>query len=113
MNTWNRQPESYQQTVYHNTVAPVKRQIQQAESPMLAMVISVEAAPLDNAVLLDYSTTEVVLEELEVGSTDPNVPTDNSCTDIKLYLGMPHGSADYKVDGDDSDESNAIPTIIQ
>jgi hypothetical protein len=33
--------------------------------------------------------------------------------DNNLYLGMPHGSADYKVDGDDSDESNAIPTIIQ
>jgi len=33
MNTWKTQPESYQQKVYNNTLATVKRQIQQAENP--------------------------------------------------------------------------------
>ena len=43
MNTWNTQPESYQQRVYNNTLATVKRQIQQAENPTPAVVVSVEA----------------------------------------------------------------------
>ena len=53
MNTWNTLPESYQQRVYNNTLATVKRQIQQAENPTPAVVISVEAARVDNAILLD------------------------------------------------------------
>jgi len=44
MNTWNTLPESYQQRVYHNTLATVKRQIQQAENPNPGVEISVEAA---------------------------------------------------------------------
>jgi hypothetical protein len=43
MNTWNTLPESYHQRVYNNTLATVKRQIQQAENPTPAVVISVEA----------------------------------------------------------------------
>ena len=54
MNTWNTLPESYQQRVYNNTLATVKRQIQQAENPTPAVVICVEAARVDNAILLDY-----------------------------------------------------------
>jgi len=73
MNTWNTLPESYQQTVYKNTLATVKRLIQQAENPMPAMVISVEAVRVDNAILLDYLTSDVVLEESEIESTDPNI----------------------------------------
>jgi hypothetical protein len=51
INNWNTLPESYQQRVYNNTLATVKRQIQEAENPTPAMVISVEAAHVDNAIL--------------------------------------------------------------
>jgi hypothetical protein len=47
-------PESYQQRVYNNTVTTVQCRIQQAENPTPAVVISVEAACVDNAILLDY-----------------------------------------------------------
>jgi len=110
MNTWNTLPESYQQRVYKNTLATVKRQIQQAENPTPAEVISVEAARVDNAILLDYLTSEVALEEPEIGSTDPNIPIDNNCTDDELHFGMPRGSGDYEDAGDKGDERNAIPT---
>jgi len=53
MNTWNTLPDSYPQRVYTNTLATVKRQIQQAENPTPAVVISVEAVCVDNAILLD------------------------------------------------------------
>jgi len=61
MNTWNTLPESYQHRAYKNTVATVKRQIRQAENPTPAMVIGMEAARVDNAILLDYLTSEVPL----------------------------------------------------
>jgi hypothetical protein len=63
MNTWNTLPESYQQRVNTNTLATVKRQIQQAENPTPAMVISVEGVRVDNAILLDYLASEVALEK--------------------------------------------------
>jgi len=92
MNTWNTLPESYQQRVYNNTLATVKRQIQQAENPMPAVVTSVEAAHVDNAILIDYLTSEVALEKPEIESTDPNIPMDNNCTDDELHFVMPGGS---------------------
>jgi hypothetical protein len=110
MNTWNTLPESYQQRVYNNTLAIVKRQIQQVENPTPAVVISVEAARVDNAILLDYLTSEVALEKPEIGSTHPNIPIDNNCTDDELHLGMPGGSRDYEDEGDDSDRHDAICT---
>jgi hypothetical protein len=110
MNTWNTLPESYQQRVYNNTHATVKRQIQQAENPTPAVVISVEAARVDNAILLDYFASEVALEEPEIGSTDPNIPIDNNCTDDELHFWMPGGRRDYEDEGDESDDRNAIPT---
>jgi len=110
MNTSNTLPERYTQRVYKNTLATVKRQIQLAENPTPAEVISVEAARHDNAILLDYSTSEVALEEPEIGSTDPNIPIDNNCTDDGLHFGMPGGSGDYDDEGDESDERDAIPT---
>jgi len=110
MNTWNTLPESYQQRVYNNTIATVKRQIQQAENPTPAVVISVEAARVDNAILLDYLASEVALEEPEMGSTDPNIPIDNNCTDDQLHFGRPGGSGDYEDEGDESDDRDAIPT---
>jgi len=110
MNTCNTLLESYQQRVYTNTLATVKHQIQQAENPMPAVVISVEAARVDNAILLDYLTSEVALEEPEIGSTDPNILIDNHCMDDELHFRMPGGRGDYEDDGDESDECDAIPT---
>jgi len=110
MNTWNTLPESYQQRIYNNTLATVKRRIQQAENPTPAVVISVEAARVDNAILLDYLASEVALEEPEIGSTDPNILIDNNCTDDELHFGMPGGSGDCEVAGDESDDRDAIPT---
>jgi hypothetical protein len=107
MNTWNTIPESYQQRVYNNTLATVKHQIQQAENPTPAMVISVEAALVDNAILLVYLTSKVALEEPEIGSPDPNIPIDNNSTDDELHFGMPGGSGAFE---DEGDESDAIPT---
>jgi hypothetical protein len=110
MNTWNTLLESYQQRVYNNTHATVKHQIQQAENPTPAVVISVEAARVDNAILLDYLASEVAFEEPEIGSTDPNIPIDNDCTDDELHFWMPGGRRDYEDEGDESDDRNAIPT---
>jgi len=94
MNTWNTVPESYQQRVYKNILATVLCQIQQAENQMPAVVISVEAARVDNSIHLDYLTSKVALEEPNITCTDPNIPIDNNCTDNKLHFGMPGGSGD-------------------
>jgi len=110
MNTWNTLPESYQQWVYNNTLATAKRHIQQVENSTPAMVISVEAARVDNAILLDYLTSKAALEEPESRSTDPNVPIDNNCMDNELHFGIAVGSWDYKDEGDKSDVRDAIPT---
>jgi len=110
MNTWNTLPESYQQRVFNNTLATVKHQILHVENPTPAVVISVEAARVDNAILLDYLASEVALEEPEIRSTDPNIPIDNNCTDDELHFGMPGGSSDYQHEGDESNVHDAIPT---
>jgi hypothetical protein len=107
INAWNTLPESYQQRVYNHTLATVKLQIQQVENPTPAVVISVEPARVDNAILLDYLTSEVALEEPEIGSTNSNIPIDNHCMDDELHFGMPGGSRDLE---DEDDESDAIPT---
>jgi len=110
MNTWNTLPESYQHRVYNNTLATVNRQMQQAKDPTPAVVISVEAARVDNAILLDYLPSEEALEEPEIGSTDPHIPIDSNCTDGELQFRMPEGSRDYKDQGDERDVCNDIPT---
>jgi hypothetical protein len=110
MNSWNTLLESYQQRVYNNTLATVKHQIQQADNPTPAVVFSVEAVRVDNAILLDLFASKVGIEESEIGSTDPNIPIENDCTDDKLHFGMPRGSGDYKDEGDESDDCDAIPT---
>jgi len=71
------------------------------------VVISVDAARVDNPILRDYLNSEVALEEPEIGSTDPNIPIDNNCTDDELHFGMPGGGWDFE---DEADESDAIPT---
>jgi len=113
MNTWNTLPESYQQRVYNNTIATVKHQMQQAENPTPAVVISVEAAGVDNAILLDYLASEVALEEPEIRSTDRKIPIDNNCTDDEIHFGIPGGSKDYEDEGDESDDRDAIPTATR
>jgi len=95
MNTWNTLPESNQQRVYNSTLPTVKRQIQQAENPTPAVVISMEAAHVNNAILCNYLTSEVALEEPEIRSTDPNIPIDNNCTEDEFRFGMLGGSGDY------------------
>jgi hypothetical protein len=96
--------------VYYNTLATVKCQIQQAENPMPAVVISLEAARVDNAVHLDYSTSEMALEKPEIGNTDRNIPIDKHCMVDKVEFGMPGGSGVNEDDGDESDDRDAIPT---
>ena len=110
MNTWNTLPESYQQRVHKNTLATVKCQIQLVENPPPAVVISLEAARVDNAILLDYLTSEVALEDPEIGCTDPNIPIDIISTDDELHVRMPGGSGNYNDEGDNSDERDAILT---
>jgi len=53
MNTWNTLLESYQPRVYNNTLGTVKLQIEQEENPTPAVMISVEAACVENAILLE------------------------------------------------------------
>jgi len=110
MNTWTTLPESYRQRVYKNTLATVKGQIRQAENPTPAVVINTEAVRVDNAILLDYLNSEMAIEESEIGSTDPKIPTDNNCTDDKLDFGMAGGSGDYEHEGDESHERDDLPT---
>jgi hypothetical protein len=108
-NTWNTLPESYQQRVYKNTLAIVKHQIQQAENPMPGEVFSTEAEPVKNAIHLDYVTAEVVFEDPEIRSNDPNIPIDNHCTDDELHYDMTGGCEDYDNGGDEIDRCDAIP----
>jgi len=96
--------------VYNNTLATVKRQIQQAENQMPVVVISVEAARVENAFFFDYFTSKVALEEPEIGSTDPIIPIDNHCMDDNLLSGMPDGSGDFEDEDDKRDVQNAIRT---
>jgi hypothetical protein len=109
-NTWNILPVSYQQRVYKMTLATFKRQIQQAENPMPAVVISLDAARVDNAIHLDYLTSRAALEKPELRSADPNILIDSNCADDELHFGMPEGSGDYEDEGDERDERDAIPT---
>jgi len=110
MNTWDTLPESYQQMVYNNTLATVKRQIQQAENPTPAVALSLKAVCVENAILLDYLTSEVALEEPQIRHIDPNILIDNNCMNDELHFGMPGGSGNYEDEGGKSDERNAIPT---
>jgi hypothetical protein len=110
INTWNTLPKSFQQMVYNNSHAIVKRQIQQVENPMPTVFIRVEAGCDDNDFLLHYLTSEVAHEEADIGSTDRNIPTYSNCIDKELHFEMPWGSGYYEDEGDESEESDAINT---
>ena len=77
---------------------------------MPAKVISTEEARVDNAILLDVLTSEVTLEEPEIGCTDANIPIDTNCTDDKLHFRMTGDSDNYDDEGDEIDDSDAITT---
>jgi hypothetical protein len=111
MNTWNSLPESYKQKAYINTLTTVNRQIQQAENPMPAEVISIETEHVDNTILLANLSSEVALEEPEIGSADLNIPIDIICTDNELHSWIPEVCKDYDDKGDDIPESDTIPPI--
>ena len=64
INIWNTLPESYQQRVYKNTLATVKCQIQHAENPIPAEVISTEEARVDDG---NHADTD---EEEEASQAD-------------------------------------------
>jgi hypothetical protein len=77
---------------------------------MPALGISMKVAHIDNAIQLDYLTSEVPLEEDEITRTGPNIPTDNNATYDSLHCGMAGGSGDYEDEGDESNERHALPT---
>jgi hypothetical protein len=108
MNTWHTLPENYQHRVYNNTLATIKRQIQQAENTTPTVVITVEAVRVDNSILLYYLTTEVALEEAEIKSTDPIIPIGKNWKDDELHFGMPGGSRDNEDEGHKSDDYDSI-----
>jgi hypothetical protein len=78
INTSTTLPDSYQLWVYKNTSAAVKRQIQQAETPTPAVVISVTVVHVANAILLDDLSSELALVQLEIRKTHPHIPIDNN-----------------------------------
>jgi hypothetical protein len=96
--------------VYKNTLVIIKHQIPPVENPIPAVLITVKAAGVDNAILLDYLSSEVALEEPEIGRTDPNILIDNSCMDDKMHFGMPGGSGVYEDECDENDQHDPIPT---
>jgi len=110
MNTWNTPPESYQQRVYKDTLPTFKYHIQQAANPTPVVVIRADAACVDNAIQLDYLTSEVVVEEPQFRSPGLNIPMDNNCTDNNLHFGMPGCSRAYKDEGDESGDRDTIFT---
>jgi hypothetical protein len=110
MNTWNTLPESYQPRVYNNNFPTHKRQIQQADSTIPAIVIGVDTARVDNVIHLHSWHSKVPLEEPEIGCTHPIIPIHTNCTYDENNCGLPGGRGDYEKDGDDSNMRNAIPT---
>jgi len=52
----------------------------------------------------------VTLKEPEVGSTDPNIPIDNTWTNDELHVRMPGVSRDFEEECDEIDQSDAMLT---
>jgi len=81
--------------------------------PITCCFISVEAARVDDSMLVYYLTSEVALEEPEIRSTDLNIPIDNICTNDEVHFRMPGASGDYNDKGAKSDGHDVIPTSSQ
>ena len=75
---------------------------------MPAVVITMEAACVDNAILLDYLTSEVAYYKPVIGITDRNILIDNYCSNDELDFWMPGGSSDCQDERDESDDFDAI-----
>jgi hypothetical protein len=58
-------------------------------------------------------SSEVALEEPEIGSTDPNITIDINCMDNEQCLAMPGRSGDYEDEVEECDEHAAIRTARQ
>jgi hypothetical protein len=74
------------------------------------VVITVEAASVENSSLLDYLTSNVEPEDPEFRRTDPNIQIDNNCMDDQLHIGMLERSGNHEEEGDECDEHDAIST---
>jgi hypothetical protein len=73
----------------------------------------VKAIRVDNAILRDYLTCKVALEEPGSGRTDPNIRVDNNCTDRAVHSGITGGCGEYDNVRDETVECDAIPTASQ
>jgi hypothetical protein len=82
--------------MYKITLETVKLQIPQAENPTPTEVISTDGVRVDNDILRDSLTSVELLEDLEIGITDPNIPIANNCMHDKLHFGIPAGCEDYR-----------------
>jgi hypothetical protein len=94
MNSGNTLWESYQQRVYNDTVSAVQHQIELTENKIPAEVIRTKAVHIDNAILPDYLTSNVALEEAKIESSDPYILLYNHYPDDMLHFGLPWGSKD-------------------
>jgi hypothetical protein len=83
------------------------------ENTTAAIVISVEVARVDSAILRDYVTSNVAQEEPQIGSTEPNFQIDNNCTDDKVCVGMPEVSGNYENEQDVFAVCDDMPTATQ
>jgi len=113
MNMWNTLQECYQQSLYQTTLCTVKCQIQHAENPIPAAEITVEAARVDNAILIDNLSSEAALEQPEIRYTNPLIQIHNNWMDDKLHFGMAGDIGDSINEGDESNECDVIPTGSQ
>jgi hypothetical protein len=73
------------------------------------VVINVESACVDNYLFVDDLTFEMLLDEPVIGSTDPNIPIDNNCTDDQLHFRIREGSRVCEDKHDECDVRDAIP----
>jgi len=53
-------------------------------------------------------TSDLALEDPEIGNTDPNIPIYYNCTDDEVYFGMLWGCEEYDDERDEIDKSDAI-----
>jgi hypothetical protein len=77
---------------------------------MPAVFIYVKGAFMDNAILLEYLTSNVAVTKPEIGCTHITVMVNSQFRDDKLYIWMAGDSGDFENDGDTIKELNAFPT---
>jgi hypothetical protein len=95
--------------VSKNTLATFKHQILHAEHNTPAVVNSVEALWVQNDTLLEYFTSEVMINECEIASTIANIILGNYCIDDVLHFRMRGSSRKYKDEDNESDKCDAFP----